>query len=186
MPSDEFYQGEMFRTRPLLPGASTMNQLEKIFEVAGNPSARDIQSWQSPFAAQMVNNVKANQRVKLDELCHQLPKSAKHFIKSVFKLDPAKRGTAETALRHEYVSDFHDEESEISYSHGPIKIGIDDNTQLTADQYRKALYHNIEEMRDESRHLKHEMKPGNSSRPRDKENDNADQNGRSSHRYKHR
>ena len=161
----------------------------------------------------MVNNVKANQRVKLDELCHQLPKSAKHFIKSVFKLDPAKRGTAETALRHEYVSDFHDEESEISYSHGPIKvrcmkehkepytmllpshcvshsiplqIGIDDNTQLTADQYRKALYHNIEEMRDESRHLKHEMKPGNSSRPRDKENDNADQNGRSSHRYKHR
>lgn len=142
----------MFRTRPLLPGASTMNQvskwtqlflssycsrshndithihirntrqLEKIFEVAGNPSAKDIQSWQSPFAAQMVNNVKANQRVKLEELCHQLPKSAKQFIKSVFKLDPAKRGTAEIALRHEYVSDFHDEESEISYCQGPIKV----------------------------------------------------------------
>lgn len=114
--------GEMFRTRPLLSGASTMNQLEKIFEVTGNPSARDIQSWQSPFAAQMIDNVKAKQSVKLGQLCHKLPKSAKHFIKSVFKLDPAKRGTAETALTHEYVADFHDEESESVYPHGPIKV----------------------------------------------------------------
>ena len=114
--------GEMFRTRPLLAGASTMNQLEKIFEVTGNPSAKDIQSWQSPFAAQMVENVKARQRIKLDELCHKLPKSAKHFIKSVFQLDPAKRGTAESALQHEYVADFHNEEAEITYPHGPIKV----------------------------------------------------------------
>lgn len=116
--------GEMFRTRPLLPGASTMNQLEKIFEVTGNPSAKDIQSWQSPFAVQMIDNVKARQHVKLDEICHKIPKSAKHFIKSVFKLDPAKRGTAESALKHEYVEDFHDEETETTYPHGPIKVGI--------------------------------------------------------------
>lgn len=129
--------GEMFRTRPLLSGASTMNQLEKIFEVTGNPTAKDIQSLQSPFATQMVDNVKARQRVKLDELCHQLPKSAKHFIKSVFKLDPAKRGTAETALKHEYVADFHDEEAEIIYSRGPIKVRFNQCMQL------KNAYHQL-------------------------------------------
>lgn len=114
--------GEMFRTRPLLPGASTMNQLEKIFELTGNPSLRDIQSWQSPFAASMVDNVKARCRVKLDELCHELPKSAKHLIKSLFKLDPAKRGTAEMALEHNYVADFHDVEAETTYPSAPIKV----------------------------------------------------------------
>lgn len=114
--------GEMFRTRPLLAGASTMNQLEKIFEVTGNPSAKDVQSWQSPFAVQMVGNVKAQQRIKLDQLCHELPKSAKHFIKSVFKLDPRERGTAASALEHEYVGDFHSEEAEVSYPHGAIKV----------------------------------------------------------------
>ena len=150
--------GEMFRTRPLLPGASTMNQLEKIFEVTGNPTAKDIQSWQSPFAVSMVENVKARCRVRLDELCHELPKAAKHFIKHVFKLDPAKRGSAETLLSHEYVTDFHDAEAEITYPHGPIKIGIDDNTQLTADQYRTALYNNIEDMKEESCQFRHEMR----------------------------
>lgn len=116
--------GEMFRTRPLLPGTSTMNQLEKIFEITGNPTAKDVQSWQSPFAAQMVDNVKARQHVKLNELCHQLPKKAMHFMKNVFQLDPSKRGSAETALKDEYVSYFHNEKAEIIYPHGPIKVGI--------------------------------------------------------------
>jgi len=46
--------GEMFRTRPLLPGASTMAQVERIFEVTGNPTARDVISWQSQFANAMM------------------------------------------------------------------------------------------------------------------------------------
>ncbi|KAL3795225.1 hypothetical protein HJC23_008310 [Cyclotella cryptica] len=150
--------GEMFRTRPLLPGASTMNQLEKIFEVTGNPSARDVQSWQSPFAASMVDNVKASCRVKLDEICHELPKSAKILIKSLFKLNPAKRGTAEIALEHEYVADFHDAEAETAYPYGPIKIGISDNTQLSADNYRKEIYKSIDDIKEESRRLRHDMK----------------------------
>ena len=165
--------GEMFRSRPLLSGTSTMNQLEKIFELTGNPTAKDVKSWQSSFATTILDNVQAKSQVKLGELCPELPKGAKHLMKSLIKLDPNKRGTAESALEHEYLADFHDPESEPSFPRGPIKvsrrkylsrihelfmasqrtpsfdhcfllkIGINDKTKLSADQYRLQIYASI-------------------------------------------
>lgn len=137
--------GEMFRSRPLIPGASTMAQVEMIFELMGNPTAGDVISWQSPFASAMLQNVQAKCRVSLDELCHNLPRDAKSLMKSLFKLDPSKRGTAATALEHCYLADFHDPDQEIIYPHGPIKIGINDSTKLTANEYRQKLYGSIAE-----------------------------------------
>ena len=149
--------GEMFRSRPLLPGASSMAQVEKIFELTGNPTAKDVKSWQSPFATAMLENVQAKSRVRLYDLCEFLPRDAKHLMKSLFKLDPNKRSTAEIALGHDYLADFHDPAKEIVYPHGPIKIGINDSTKLTADQYREKLYLNIDEKREESRQFRHEF-----------------------------
>ena len=139
--------GEMFRTRPLLPGASSMAQIERIFELTGNPTAHDVKSWQSQFATAMLENVQAKSRVRLDDLCHNLPRDAKHLMKSLFKLDPTKRGTASSALEHDYVKDFHNTEKEIVYPHGPIKIGIDDSTKIKAHEYRTALYQKIDEQK---------------------------------------
>ena len=138
--------GEMFRSRPLLPGASSMAQVERIFELTGNPTATDIKSWQSQFATAMLDNVKAKCRVRLDELCHNLPRDAKHLIKCLLKLDPTKRGTASSALEHDYVSDFHNNpEKEIVYPHGPIQLPVDDCTKMKADEYRRQLYLNMDD-----------------------------------------
>ena len=46
--------GEMINGRPLFPGTSTMNQIERIIEVTGMPSKDDIDSINSPFAATML------------------------------------------------------------------------------------------------------------------------------------
>jgi serine/threonine protein kinase len=35
--------GEMLTGRPIFPGTSTMNQLEKIIEVTGKPTAEDVE-----------------------------------------------------------------------------------------------------------------------------------------------
>jgi len=133
--------GEMFRSRPLLPGASTMGQVERIFELTGNPKATDVKSWQSEFANAMLENVQAKCRVRLDDLCKGLPRDAKHLMKSLLKLDPNKRLSAELALEHDYVADFHNKSKEIKYPHGSIRIGIDDSVKMKADEYRRQLYH---------------------------------------------
>lgn len=137
--------GEMFRGSPLLPGRSTLGQVELIFEMTGNPHAKDVKSWQSPFSPAMLAKVQAKRHVKLDELCKRLPRNAKHLMKDLFKLDPKKRGTAASALEHEYLADFHDPEKEIVYPHGSIRIGVNDNAKLRANDYRQKLYHGIEE-----------------------------------------
>ena len=90
--------GEMFRSRPILPGPSTMGQVEKILELTGYPTAKDVQSWQSPFANAILENVQAKTRVKIDELCHNVPKQAKKLMKTLFRLNPQERGTAAVAL----------------------------------------------------------------------------------------
>jgi mitogen-activated protein kinase 15 len=46
--------GEMINGRPLFPGTSTMNQIERIIEVTGLPHKSDVDSIVSPFAATML------------------------------------------------------------------------------------------------------------------------------------
>ena len=48
---------EMFYGKPLLPGTSTMNQLEKIVQVCGKPSAADVAACKSQFAATMLQSL---------------------------------------------------------------------------------------------------------------------------------
>ena len=148
--------GEMFRSRPILPGPSTMGQVEKILELTGYPTAKDVQSWQSPFANAILENVQAKTRVKIDELCHNVPKQAKKLMKTLFRLNPQERGTAAVALEHEYVSPFHDPEKEIVYLR-ECSIGIDDNTKLSADEYRQQLYRNIKDTKEEERQTRQEQ-----------------------------
>ena len=42
--------GELLTGKPIFPGTSTMNQLDRILEVTGRPSPDDIEAVQSPFA----------------------------------------------------------------------------------------------------------------------------------------
>ena len=128
-----------------MAGACTMSQLQKVFEVTGNPADEIIASWQSPFAQTMLLNAKAKRRLRLSELCPNLPRDAKHLMKSLFRLDPNERITAEATLEHDYLAEFHNPDTEPSYPHGPIDIGINDNTKLSADQYKMKLYDKIGE-----------------------------------------
>lgn len=67
------------------------------------------------------------------------------------RFNPDKRCSAEQALAHPYVADFHNPEDEPSFPEGLIKIAIDDNTKLSAADYRERLYREIGNRRKEMR-----------------------------------
>jgi len=46
--------GELLSGKPIFPGTSTMNQLDRIMQVTGYPTPEDIESMKSPFAATML------------------------------------------------------------------------------------------------------------------------------------
>ena len=53
--------------------------------------------------------------------------------------NPKKRLTAEEALEHPYVADFHNPEEEIESDH-KIEIPLDDYNKFTKEEYRQKLY----------------------------------------------
>ena len=50
--------GEMLGGKPVFPGTSTLDQLEKIGEALGRPNATDLEGINSPFACEMLDEMK--------------------------------------------------------------------------------------------------------------------------------
>ena len=144
--------GEMLSGKPIFPGTSTMNQLEKILEVTGRPSKADIDAINSPFAATMLESLPpaTAQKSSLRERLPQASAEAIDFMEKCLVFNPAKRMTADMALAHPYCAQFHNPAEE-PVAPKVIKITIDDNTKFSAADYRDKLYREIAKRKKESR-----------------------------------
>lgn len=143
--------GEMINGRPLFPGTSTMNQIERIIEVTGMPSKDDIESINSPFAATMLESLPAMNYKTIPGTFPSASPDALNIIQICFEFNPEKRPSSIELLQHPFVADFHNEAEETVYPYGALRLPVDDNTKLTAAQYRDNLYHEITERRREVR-----------------------------------
>ncbi|CAN0089207.1 unnamed protein product [Ectocarpus sp. 12 AP-2014] len=148
--------GEMLSGRPTFPGTSTMNQLEKIMESTGRPSPEDVQSIKSPFAGTMLESIPPTRQLSLNEVFSSASAQALDLMSQCLQFNPDKRVRAADALKHPYVAEFHNPDDEPDYPHGAIQITIDkgvvdDNTKLSAADYREMLYKDINNRRKEAR-----------------------------------
>ena len=58
--------------------------------------------------------------------------------------------TAAHALEDPFVGEFHKSEEEPDFPGGPVKIAVDDNTKLSAQDYRNNLYMQIQQIKREA------------------------------------
>ena len=137
---------ELIVGSPLLPGKSTKDMINMMFGVTGFPDRKEY------------NEVKKEcriQQIDYDDLLQEKIKKNKNILQTVSKFthdevaidlllkllqfNPKKRLTAEEALEHPYVADFHNIEEEVVCDH-KITIALDDDNKFTKDEYRKKLY----------------------------------------------
>lgn len=149
--------GEMINGRPMFPGTSTINQLERIIEITALPPKKDVEAIQSPYAATMLESLKPMPHKTIAEVVTGAGAEGLDFIRECLQFNPDARPSCVDLLRHVYVAEFHNEDEEPVYPHGPLRLPIDDNTKLTAQQYRDRLYEEITNRRKESR-LKEQQK----------------------------
>jgi mitogen-activated protein kinase 15 len=142
--------GEVMLGKPCFPGNSTMNQLERVLEVTGKPSGADLSSIHSPFAATMIESLPAMRTKPLAEMFASAPPEALDLMGKCLQFNPDKRITAYEALRHPYVSSFHNEADEPACAR-ILKIQVDDNTKFSAADYRDRLYHEIAQKKKEAK-----------------------------------
>ena len=99
---------ELVSGRPLFPGSSTMDQLERIVAYTGPLSDSQIDAMGSNFTQTMLSNLSYSRpKFTLEEKLPDAPPDAIDLIKKLISLDPEARPTAAECLEHPYVAQFH-------------------------------------------------------------------------------
>uniref|UniRef100_A0A8C9RNV8 Mitogen-activated protein kinase 15 n=1 Tax=Scleropages formosus TaxID=113540 RepID=A0A8C9RNV8_SCLFO len=137
--------GEMLLGKPLFPGTSTINQIEKIMTVIPHPTAEDVCSIKSEYGASVIQRMIPQGSLE-NILPSSVPPDALDLLRCLLVFNPEKRLTAEQALQHPYVSKFHNPAKEPSLDYDVI-LPVDDDVQLSVTQYRNKLYEMILEKR---------------------------------------
>ncbi|KAK9080801.1 hypothetical protein SSX86_000559 [Deinandra increscens subsp. villosa] len=89
---------EMFAGRPIMPGRTEVEQLHKIFKLCGTPSADYWKKLKLSTTFRPPHSYKPN----LHEAFRDYPRSALGLLMVLLALDPAYRGSAGSALQHEF------------------------------------------------------------------------------------
>jgi len=131
---------EMFIGKPLLPGNSTMNQLEKTVAVTGQPSAADIDAIGSPFASTMLQSFSPGSIAPIDLRVQMkdAPDEAVDMCRNLLTFNPRTRLTVQQALDHPYMAPFKTGTEKTC----PFKLAIpiDDDIKYSVNDYRERLY----------------------------------------------
>jgi len=129
---------EMFVGKPLVPGSSTMNQLECVLEVTGPPDAADIAAIKSQFAATMLGSFAERPKMDLKRAMKGAPDEAVDLVERLMNFNPEKRPDVEQALKHPYMASFYTGKE--PKCPGVLTVPIDDDHKYTVIDYRERLY----------------------------------------------
>jgi len=158
--------GEMLLGKPLFPGSSTLNQIERIMAVIPTPSRQDIDSIKSSYSTSLLDKATMRSRKNLTDLFPDAPNDALDMVQSLLQFNPDKRMTAEEALAHPYLAKFHNPAEEHSLTYDVVPP-VDDDVQLSVAEYRTKLYDSIMQkkldIRRQRRTLESEEKPASAS-----------------------
>jgi mitogen-activated protein kinase 15 len=165
--------GELLGGKPMFPGTSTMNQLDRIIEVTGRPSAEDIEAIRSPFAATMLESLPPSNPRSLADMYPNASPEALDLLRKLLQFNPNKRITADESLAHPFVAQFHNPADEPACDR-IIRIPIDDNHKYSIAEYRNKLYNDIIKKKKESRRRHHHSHKSGADKDKDKESKDKD------------
>ncbi|XP_049789084.1 mitogen-activated protein kinase 15-like isoform X2 [Schistocerca nitens] len=94
---------EMLLGKPLFPGSSTINQMERIMSALPTPSKSDLKSIFAGYGSSLLQKPPPGPHKSLRELLSNSSPDAVDLVCRLVVFNPDKRLTAEQALEHPYV-----------------------------------------------------------------------------------
>lgn len=74
---------ELLLGKPVFPGTSTLNQLDRVMEVTGRPTQEDVDSINSPLAQTMLESLPPTKAKKLRDMFPSASEDALDLLKSL-------------------------------------------------------------------------------------------------------
>lgn len=131
---------ELISGRPLFPGSSTMDQLERIVSYSGPPTPTDIDSMDSDFTRSMISSLSFSKaRIELEDKMSGAPPDAIDLVRKLISFNPNERPTATEALEHPYVAQFHNPAKE-TVATKQVVMKLKDSEKHTVREYRNQIY----------------------------------------------
>ena len=141
---------EMLHGKPTFPGTSTLNQLDRVLELVGRPSAEDVDAIQSNLASTMLDSLPPGRTRTFHDFFPSASDDALDLVRKLLQFNPSKRLTVEQALRHPYVAQFHNPDDEPACPR-TISISINDDRKFSIREYRDKIYTDISRKKKEIR-----------------------------------
>ncbi|XP_008204879.1 extracellular signal-regulated kinase 2 isoform X3 [Nasonia vitripennis] len=152
--------GEMLLGKPLFPGSSTINQVERIMATLPPPTDEDLASVSAGYGTSLLEKAPTSPHRSLEELLPNVSHEALDLINNLIVFNPNYRLTAVEALEHPYVASFHARGNEPARGSSVVPF-LRDDVQLSVDEYRSKLYSMMDE-----KHRKQHKTTSSKSRPR--------------------
>jgi mitogen-activated protein kinase 15 len=131
---------ELVSGRPLFPGSSAIDQLERIIAYTGMPSQADLDGIDCDGAESMLSQIaNVKTRVSLEEKMSGAPPDAIDLVRKLITFNPARRITAEQALEHPFVAMFHSPSKEVVATR-MVTMALSDTDKHSIRDYRNQIY----------------------------------------------
>jgi len=165
--------GELLSGKPIFPGTSAINQLERIIEVTDRPSKTDIDDIKSQFATNMLETLQDVDKRELSDIYPSADSNCLDLMTKLLWFNPVNRINVEDALAHPYFAAFRANGINEPSCTKPIEIPLNDNQKLSVGAYRDLLYEHIREKAKAEHKAKKEQKKsaktgGDATKPKDK------------------
>ena len=162
--------GEILTGKPVFAGSSTIQQLELICGLVGKPNwGRPECERISPYTHNMLNDlqIEATDAGTREAWVKHFPNAtspALDLLQQLLRFDPEQRISAEEALKHEYLKQFHFEEVE---RNAPCKVNIHppDYEKKSTAHYRERLYKEVTKIRNEDKKREDQVLQENRTQP---------------------
>ncbi|KAG8731727.1 hypothetical protein FRC12_019603, partial [Ceratobasidium sp. 428] len=144
--------GELLGMKPMFKGKDYVDQLNIIIDVLGTPDEETLKRIGSVKAQAYIRSLPVKEAKPFKTLFPQADDHALDLLSKLVTFDPANRLTVLEALKHPYLEAYHDPddepECEIRYENWKEIEKLE-----TVDQYRTAIWNEVEEFRREVREM---------------------------------
>lgn len=132
---------ELINRKPLFPGQSSANLLTLIVQALGSPTGDDLKSCANPAARQFMASLPRANPTPFKKLFLKAEPIEIDLIQKMLTWDPAKRISAENALKHPFFTSLHDPFGE------PVTLPFPefefDKKQMSIDQLKVLLWEEV-------------------------------------------